>query len=62
MITLRPTWEWDVAAGSLIVEEASGSVSDMAKQPARFNNRVPQLSGMVAAGPEIHDALVARLA
>lgn len=61
MLTLRPTWEWDVAAGALIVSEAGGSVSDQKGQPARFNNPHPQINGMVAAGG-IHAALIAALA
>ncbi len=61
MLTLRPTWEWDVAAGSLIVEEAGGRVSDLSGQSPRFNNAVPQLSGMVAAGRSVHDALAEQL-
>ena len=28
MITLRPSWEWDIAAGALIVAEAGGICSD----------------------------------
>ena len=27
MLTLRHTWEWDVAAGSLIISEAGGRVT-----------------------------------
>ena len=62
MMTLHPTWEWDVAAGSLIVEEAGGAVSDRTNKPALFNNPVPKLSGMIAGGDFIHSALIARLA
>lgn len=61
MITLRPTWEWDVAAGSLIVEEAGGTVTTQTNAPALFNNPVPQLAGMVAGGGAIQPALMARL-
>lgn len=61
MLTLRPTWEWDVAAGALIVSEAGGTVSDQTGQPARFNNSHPQINGMVAAGG-IHSALITALA
>lgn len=50
MLTLRPTWEWDVAAGDLIVREAGGAVKTTGGQETRYNNRLPQLSGMVA-GP-----------
>lgn len=60
MLTLRPTWEWDVAAGALIVTEAGGAVSDQKGQPAVFNNAHPQINGMVAGGG-IHNALVTAL-
>ncbi len=50
MLTLRPAWEWDVAAGDLIVREAGGAVSTTAGGPTRYNNRLPKLAGMVA-GP-----------
>lgn len=61
MITLRPTWEWDVAAGALIVAQAGGHVSDQTGGPALFNNPHPQINGMVAAGG-IHPALITALA
>lgn len=61
MLTLRPTWEWDIAAGALIVTEAGGTVSDHCGGPLRFNNIVPQVAGVVAAGP-IHAELVAGIA
>lgn len=61
MLTLRPTWEWDVAAGALIVTEAGGIVSDQKGQAAVFNNPHPQINGMVAAGG-IHAALIDALA
>lgn len=60
MITLRPTWEWDVAAGALIVAQAGGHVSDQTGGPALFNNPHPQINGMVAAGG-IHPALITAL-
>lgn len=60
MVTLRPTWEWDVAAGSLIVTEAGGTVSDQTGKAPLFNNSHPQINGMVAGGG-IHAALVAAL-
>lgn len=62
MLTLRPTWEWDVAAGSLIVERAGGIASDRFRRPPRFNNTFPKLNGMIAAGSDLHGALLARLA
>lgn len=62
MLTLRPTWEWDVAAGALIVAESGGAVRTQARLAPRFNNPVPQLSGLVAGAPVLTDALLARLA
>ncbi len=50
MLTLRPAWEWDVAAGDLIVAEAGGVAKTVAGAPTRYNNPHPQLAGLVA-GP-----------
>lgn len=61
MLTLRPTWEWDVAAGCLIVERAGGVATDRAGQPARFNNANARLNGVVAGGASVHAGLVERL-
>jgi myo-inositol-1(or 4)-monophosphatase len=60
MITLRPTWEWDIAAGSLIVTEAQGSATDRRGNPLIFNNAHPQIDGVVAAGG-LHASLLDRL-
>ncbi|MEL6680432.1 MAG: 3'(2'),5'-bisphosphate nucleotidase CysQ, partial [Pseudomonadota bacterium] len=38
MITLRNAWEWDVAAGALIVAEAGGMVTDRNGGAPVFNN------------------------
>jgi len=62
MLTLRPSWEWDIAAGALIVSEAGGAISDRTGAPLRFNNARPTLNGVVAAGPDLHSALVSNLA
>ncbi|MFN4058328.1 MAG: 3'(2'),5'-bisphosphate nucleotidase CysQ [Roseinatronobacter sp.] len=60
MLTLRPTWHWDIAAGSLLVTEAGGLVSDAHGQTLRFNTLRPLADGIIAAGPGLHDGLVAR--
>lgn len=57
MLTLRDTWEWDVAAGSLIVEEAGGRVTDRHGAKAAFNSATPMLPGMLTAGPSVHREL-----
>lgn len=61
MLTLRPTWEWDIAAGALIVAEAGGVASDRTGAALRFNNPTPQVNGVVAGGG-LHPALIAALA
>ncbi|MEQ9693029.1 3'(2'),5'-bisphosphate nucleotidase CysQ [Shimia sp. SDUM112013] len=62
MLTLRPTWEWDVAAGDLILREAGAVTSDRFGKPLRFNNPDPRQPGMVAAGPAVHRKLTQSLA
>jgi myo-inositol-1(or 4)-monophosphatase len=61
MLTFRDAWEWDVAAGELILREAGAAVTDRTGRPARFNNPVPQIPGIVAAGPALHAAILRRL-
>ncbi|MEO1106972.1 MAG: 3'(2'),5'-bisphosphate nucleotidase CysQ [Pseudomonadota bacterium] len=61
MLTLRPSWEWDIAAGDLIVREAGGKCTDRQGQPLRFNNEHPRLNGVVAAGEGLHTILAAQL-
>ena len=60
MLTLRPSWEWDIAAGALIVAEAGGTATDRRGQPLRFYNPHPQVDGVLAAGA-VHGALRAAL-
>lgn len=62
MMTLRPSWEWDIAAGALILEQAGARVSDRQGRSLRFNNPHPQVNGVVAAGPLLHGQLQDRLA
>ena len=54
MLTLRATWEWDIAAGVLILEEAGAVTSDKYGQPLRFNNPDPRLAGMIGANAALH--------
>lgn len=61
MLTLRPAWEWDIAAGDLILREAGALISDRAARPLGFNNRVPRLDGVLAANPVLHKALAGAL-
>lgn len=62
MFTLRPSWEWDVAAGDLILREAGAATSDRTGAPLRFNNPRPQVNGVVAANPVLHARIIEALA
>lgn len=61
MLTLRDTWEWDIAAGALIAERAGCMVTDRRGGPLRFNAPHPQVAGVVAANPALHAGLAAGL-
>jgi myo-inositol-1(or 4)-monophosphatase len=62
MLTLRPSWEWDIAAGALIVSEAGGTISNQRGAPLCFNSADPRLDGVVAGGIAIHAAVMDALA
>lgn len=61
MITLRDCWEWDIAAGELIVRQAGGTATDMRNKPLLFNNPRPMTFGCIAAGAELHPQIQSRL-
>lgn len=62
MLTLRDTWEWDGAAGSLIAERAGCAVSDRHGAALRFNRARPLVAGIIAAPPALSEQMMAGLA
>jgi len=62
MLTLRGTWEWDIAAGALLVSEAGGLVSDRRGNALQFNNAKPMVDGVLAAPATLHKTLLSKLA
>ena len=62
MLTLRPVWEWDIAAGSLIATEAGALATDRQGAALRFNAPGAQTNGALAANPALHQAILAKLA
>jgi len=60
MLTFKPAWHWDIAAGALIVAEAGGCVSDETGAALRFNTATPRAPGVIAASPALHADLLAR--
>ena len=61
MVTLRDSWEWDIAAGSLIVAEAGGAATDRTGTAFAFNSERARQAGVLAGGPVVHAGLLARL-
>lgn len=61
MLTLRDSWEWDIAAGSLIAERAGALVTDRLGQRHRFNSKAAKSTGIFVAPPKIHTDLLPRL-
>ncbi|MGH9529857.1 MAG: 3'(2'),5'-bisphosphate nucleotidase CysQ [Terriglobales bacterium] len=59
--TLSPKNEWDVAAGAALVLSAGGCVQTLENAPLRCNHRNPLLSGLIASGPGVRDALTSLL-
>jgi myo-inositol-1(or 4)-monophosphatase len=60
MVTLRPAYEWDIAAGSLIATEAGAVVTDGAGAALAFNRHPARAPGVIAAPAALHRALMAR--
>lgn len=48
MITLRPAWEWDIAAGGLIAERAGLQVTDRMGLSLAFNRSEAKTDGVLA--------------
>ncbi|MDD9746048.1 MULTISPECIES: inositol monophosphatase family protein [Marinovum] len=62
MLTIRPSWHWDIAAGALIATEAGALATAADGSPLTFNTETPQSPGVLAANPGLHRAIRDRLA
>ncbi|WP_420862047.1 3'(2'),5'-bisphosphate nucleotidase CysQ [Algirhabdus cladophorae] len=62
MMTLRKTWEWDIAAGVLLAREAGLNVTTRTGGSLVFNNANPMVDGVVAALPKLHTQIIEQLA
>ena len=63
VLSFRPCWEWDIAAGSLIAHAAGAIVTAPKGAALRFNTHPdPRSPGLWAAGPALHGALSDRMA
>ena len=55
--TLVPKHEWDVAAGTALVQAGGGIVRNLDGSPVSFNCHKPWLPGLVAAGPKLYSQI-----
>jgi myo-inositol-1(or 4)-monophosphatase len=63
VLSFWPCWEWDIAAGSLIVQQAGGAASGPGGVPLRFNQHpLPRSTGLWAASTALHAAFATRMA
>ncbi len=63
VLSFRPCWEWDIAAGSLIAQRAGAVATAADSGRLRFNSHPdPRSTGLWAAGPALHASLRGRMA
>ena len=60
MMSLSSKYEWDVAAGDLIVREAGGRVTNHTGADLTYNQPASRLRSVICAGPAMLDAILAR--
>ena len=53
--------DWDLAAADLILHEAGGRLTTHEGKKLVYNRELPRHRSLVAAGPRLHDALLARV-
>ena len=61
MLTLRNSWEWDIAAGALIATEAGATTTDRHGAPLAFNSRGAMTPGVLTGARQVHETLRSRL-
>ena len=57
-VSFRPKNEWDICAGTLLVSEAGGIVTDLRGNALRFNQPKTLVAGVIAANPALHTRAV----
>jgi len=60
VLTLKDAWEWDIAAGVLIAQEAGVTVTDRKGNPPLLNGASARVAGVFAAESTLHRALISR--
>ncbi|KGJ03373.1 myo-inositol-1(or 4)-monophosphatase [Paracoccus halophilus] len=60
-LSVRPAWEWDIAAGSLIAERAGCRATELGGAPLRFNRPGARTDGLLVAGAALHGQMLAAM-
>ena len=60
-VSLPAKLDWDLAAADVILREAGGVITDRQGQRLRFNGQDARQPSMIAAGPRLHDEILASL-
>jgi myo-inositol-1(or 4)-monophosphatase len=60
--SLTPKNEWDICAGTLLITEAGGRMTDRDGQPLPFNQRETIRSGLIASNGVLHGPLMELIA
>ncbi len=58
MLTLGDAWEWDIAAGVLIAEQAGAVVTDGHGGALWFNSSARRTAGVIVAPPVLHAVIL----
>lgn len=61
VVAVRPKWDWDLAAGQLIVEEAGGVMTGWRGETLAYDRDSAHQPPPLAAGPVLHALLLERL-
>ena len=61
-VALSAKRDWDLAAADVILREAGGKITSRNGEPLIYNRADACQTTMIAAGPALHDEIVARLA
>ncbi len=59
--SLTPKNEWDICAGTALITEAGGRITDRYGRPLRFNQRDTRLPGLIASNAQLYAPIVALL-
>ena len=60
-VAFTPKSDWDLAAATLIIQEAGGIVTTITNEPIRYDNDTTSNLGVICAGTTLHGLIVERI-